>query len=91
MRRAVLSLTVIGALLLLASGIALAAVVQCVPGAATCVGTQQDDQITGTNDRDEVYAEGGNDFVSGAADDDVLYGDGDLPNDGNDTLEGGSG
>jgi Ca2+-binding RTX toxin-like protein len=92
MRRAVLlCLTVTGATLILASGIALAAVVQCVAGAATCVGTQQDDQITGTDDRDEVYAEGGNDRVDGYADDDVLYGDGDLPNDGNDRLYGDDG
>jgi hypothetical protein len=90
MRRAVLWLTVTGAMLILASGIALAAVVQCVAG-APCEGTDQDDQITGTNDTDVVYAYGGNDFVKGYDGHDVLYGDGEIGNDGNDRLEGGWG
>jgi Ca2+-binding RTX toxin-like protein len=88
MRRAVLWLTVTGAMLILASGIALAAVVQCVAGAPDCADTVQDDQITGTNDRDVVYARGGNDRVVGYDDDDDLYGDGEGGNDGNDRLYG---
>jgi Ca2+-binding RTX toxin-like protein len=92
MRRAVLlCLTVMGVTLILASGIALAAVIQCTAGAASCSGTVQDDQITGTDDIDEVYAKGGNDRVDGYDDDDVLYGDGEGGTDGNDRLYGDDG
>jgi Ca2+-binding RTX toxin-like protein len=84
MRQVALSLTVIGATLLLASGIALAAAVQCVPGAGSCLGTAQDDVITGTDGHDaifahsgsdEVYAQGGDDSVSGGSGADLLLGD----------------
>jgi Ca2+-binding RTX toxin-like protein len=85
MRRAVLLLTAMGAMLILASGIALAAVVNCVPG-VPCVGTQSSDRITGTDGpddidakglSDDVFAGGGADFVDGGNGRDVIYGDGD--------------
>jgi Ca2+-binding RTX toxin-like protein len=77
-------------LVALAAGAALAAVVQCVPGAATCVGTDQADQITGTFGDDQMYAQGGNDDVSGGNGEDSLIGDGDLASlDGNDDIDGG--
>jgi hypothetical protein len=76
MRRAVLlCLTVMGVTLILASGIALAAVVQCVPG-QSCLGTTASDEITGTDGsdsifafsgRDDVFAQGGSDRVRGVA------------------------
>jgi hypothetical protein len=76
MRRAVLLwLTVMEVTLILTSGIALAAVVQCVPG-QLCLGTSSSDQITGTDGsdninafsgRDDVLAQGGSDRVRGVA------------------------
>jgi Ca2+-binding RTX toxin-like protein len=92
MRRAVLLwLTVMGALVLLASGIALAAVVNCVPG-VPCMGTDQADQITGTSGPDEIFAEGGDDTVRAGAGNDGITGDGDLAaNDGEDTIFAGPG
>jgi Ca2+-binding RTX toxin-like protein len=92
MRRAVLLwLTVMGVTLILASGIALAAVVQCVPG-QQCNGTGQADQITGTGGPDMIFAEGGDDTVKAGAGNDQITGDGDTPaNDGEDTIFGGPG
>jgi Ca2+-binding RTX toxin-like protein len=84
-RRAVRLLTVMGATLILASGIALAADVNCVPG-VRCVGTNDTDWITGTNGpddidangrSDDVFAGGGADKVSGGNGKDVIHGDGD--------------
>jgi Ca2+-binding RTX toxin-like protein len=92
MRRAGLWLTVMGATLILASGVALAAVIQCVPGAASCDGTDQADQITGTDGPDVIFAEGGDDTVTAGAGNDQITGDGDLAtNDGKDTIFAGSG
>jgi Ca2+-binding RTX toxin-like protein len=95
MRRVILLLTVIGATLIVASGVALAAVVQCVPGATSCDGTDQADQISGTNGPDQVFARDGSDTVEGLDDADLLLGgDGNddvLGDDGDDLVEGGSG
>ena len=92
MRRAVLLwLTVMGVTLILASGIALAAVVQCVPG-QQCNGTDQADQITGTGGPDMIFAEGGDDTVKAGTGNDQITGDGDFGgNDGEDTIFGGPG
>jgi len=99
MRRAVLGLTVMGALLFLVSGIALAATIMCSPGATTCQGTPQDDYITGTagvdniyanSGNDTVYAEPGDDYVRGGSGRDELVGDAEL-SPGNDRIYGDSG
>ena len=97
-----LSIVVVSVLLVaLAAGAALAAVVSCVPGATTCSGTTQDDQITGTDGvdsinasfgSDEVYAQGGADYVRGGSGRDQLIGDSDVFSlAGNDRIYGNSG
>ena len=50
-----------GAAVLLASGVAYAPSVQCDTG--QCRGTQQDDEITGTDERDRIFAYNGYDEV----------------------------
>jgi hypothetical protein len=93
MKRAALWLTVmVGALVLLASGIALAAVIQCAAGATSCNGTDQADQITGTGGPDMIFAEGGNDTVRAGDGNDQITGDSDSPvHDGEDTIFAGPG
>ena len=106
MRRAVLLFTVIGAMLLLVSGIALAATFACTAGAQYCDGTNEADMITGTEGRDyiragsgndQVYAQGDNDYLRGSFGSDVLIGDagnelgGPNPRDGDDRIFGSSG
>ena len=79
--------------LLLAGGVALAANIQCQGG--LCVGTQQNDRITGSQEidviqalggRDDVTARGGDDFVDGSRGRDDISG-----GVGGDGLEGGGG
>jgi Ca2+-binding RTX toxin-like protein len=93
MRGAVLLFTVmVGALVLLASGIALAAVVQCVAGATSCNGTEQADKITGTAGPDDIFAGGGDDNVVAGAGNDRITGDSDIgSHDGKDTILAGPG
>jgi hypothetical protein len=96
-----LGIVVVSVLLVaLAAGVALAAVVSCVPGATTCSGTTQDDHITGTNGvdniyasygNDEVYAKSGADIVKGGPGQDSLVGDDENPSTGNDRLYGNGG
>jgi Ca2+-binding RTX toxin-like protein len=93
MRRAAL-LAVFGSVLLVAfAGVALAAVITCTGG--RCEGTQESDEITGTDVRDRIFALGGFDFVDAGAGDDEINGqnggdhiDGRT---GNDTYNGGKG
>ncbi|MDQ3428488.1 MAG: hypothetical protein M3479_00895 [Actinomycetota bacterium] len=93
MRKITMLLATVGAMLLLVSGVALAAQIACKGG--TCTGTNQKDRITGTAGRDMVNAKNGGDTVFGRASADVIrggfgadkiYGQG-----GNDILHGGSG
>jgi hypothetical protein len=56
--------------LLLAGGVALAANIQCQGGA--CVGTEQNDRITGSRDDDSTEALGGRNDLSGNGGDDCL-------------------
>ena len=82
-------LAVVGSVLLVAfAGVALAAQIQCPGGRISpCVGTEENDRITGSQlddhdtealgGRDEVTARGGDDVVDGGAgpdDDDVCPG-----------------
>jgi Ca2+-binding RTX toxin-like protein len=76
------------AALVATSGVAWAAVVQCPPTEfETCLGTEGPDAIIGTDDYNNIHAQGG---------DDVAYGGGGYADDiygmaGNDTLSGGPG
>jgi Ca2+-binding RTX toxin-like protein len=84
MRRAVILLTVVGAVLVLAGGVALAATIQCDGG--TCRGTNKGDTIHGTGGFDRIYGRDGQDEIYGKTGGDELYG-GDL----GDRIDGGYG
>ena len=86
MRRSVL-LLVSGALaVLLASGVALAATINCVAGEVFCVGTKNDDTLNGSEEREELYGLGGIDQLFGNGGDDEFFGGKEA-----DTIRGGSG
>jgi len=100
-RRLILLMAAMGASVLLVSGVAYALTIQCGgagdqdPNPGLCLGTQDDDEITGTNQPDVIRALGGFDYVSAGARPDELRG-GDLGDDlygdqGNDTYFGGDG
>jgi Ca2+-binding RTX toxin-like protein len=62
--------------LLLAGGVALAAVISCPTGpGGECRGTPEADQITGASAADTIYALAGNDSVLGGRGDDFIQGD----------------
>src|SRR5215207_5828196 len=61
-RMLLLSLTTMVVALLLAGGVALAANIQCQGG--LCVGTEQNDRITGSQEIDVIQALGGRDDVT---------------------------
>lgn len=86
MRRTVLLLAVMGAALLLGTGVALAAAVSGTQGNDTLRGTRQADQIYGLNGNDTLYGRSGSDELYGGAGNDNLYGAAQ-----NDELYGGSG
>jgi Ca2+-binding RTX toxin-like protein len=75
MRRTVLLIAVVAMGLLLVSGVAWAANVQCKAN-KTCVGTNQPDNITGTNKADTINALGGNDVVNAGRGKDLVRGGG---------------
>jgi Ca2+-binding RTX toxin-like protein len=81
MRRALLLLVVAAAVLAVAAGAVSAALV-CT---GDCVGTREDDTITGTTNPDRIAGMEGNDIISGGAQGDEIYGD-----EGNDTIEDGT-
>ena len=93
MRRTLLLLSTMMFALLLACGVALAANIQCQGG--PCVGTEQNDRITGSQLDDTIEALGGRDNVTGRMGDDFVDGGGGSDEitggDGGDLLEGGSG
>jgi Ca2+-binding RTX toxin-like protein len=84
MRRVVQVAVLMCLMLALGAGVAYAAVIQCDGG--LCVGTPEDDTITGTNMADQIFGRGGDDTIFGLGNTDTLVGGG-----GNDTLYGGPG
>jgi Ca2+-binding RTX toxin-like protein len=72
MRHTVLLLATMVLTLLLASGVALAANISCLGG--PCVGTAENDQITGSQVDDKIRALGGRDDVTARGGDDLVYG-----------------
>jgi Ca2+-binding RTX toxin-like protein len=80
MKRTVISVLTVAALLVALSGAALATTTAIVNGTAA------GDHIKGTARADTIHGRGGNDAIRGMGGDDLLYGD-----DGHDTLTGGSG
>jgi Ca2+-binding RTX toxin-like protein len=83
-RRAVILLTTVGLAMVVGTGVALAATIDCNGG--NCFGTNRPDSIFGTNRHDTVFAKDGGDFVSGRGRADNLNGD-----DGDDEVLGGWG
>ena len=67
MRRVILLLTVMAAMLVLVSGVALAATRTRDNGPNNIVGTNRADTLLGRGGHDLVNGLGGNDFVSGGA------------------------
>jgi Ca2+-binding RTX toxin-like protein len=83
-RRAAL-LAVLGGVLLVAfAGVALAANIQCQGG--PCVGTEQNDRITGSQEDDDIEALGGHDLVTARGGNDLVDG-----GNGRDDISGGVG
>jgi hypothetical protein len=93
MRRTILLLSAMMLALLLASGVAWAANITCLGG--PCVGTEQNDRITGSLEDDVIQALGGRDHVTGRGGDDSVDGgrggDEITGGDGGDSLIGGRG
>jgi len=92
MRRGIFLLTVMAVTLVVASGVALAAVVNCTAG-QPCLGTNKDDTLRGTEEPDEMNAKQGDDWLFGLAGADFMLGDDLVPlaetvTDGNDKLYG---
>jgi Ca2+-binding RTX toxin-like protein len=83
-RRAVILLATVTLAMVVGSGVALAATIDCHGG--NCFGTKKPDSILGTNRHDTVFAEEGRDFVSGRGGADNLNG-----GDGDDAVLGGWG
>ena len=84
-RRAVLLITTMAAVLVVASGVALAANISCKAG-TTCFGTNKADTMTGTNQADDMRGRGGGDTIHGRDGDDKALG-----GDGNDDIYAGLG
>lgn len=76
MRRLFLVLGVAAVALVLASGVALAATIDCPNRAGgVCVGTDGDDELTGSVRADVIYGRAGDDAIDGNARNDVLRGE----------------
>lgn len=94
MRKSVLLLlTSIALAVLLASGIALAATVNCNPDAYKCVGTSGPDTLYGTSDDyDNIRGREGADKIYGLGGDDrTIHSEGLYGDDGDDVVRGGQG
>ncbi len=85
--RAILILAVMGAALVLSSGVALAALntIECKT-VRRCIGTVARDLMKGTDARNKMYGKGAGDILKGFGEWDLLYGGG-----GSDKLYGGAG
>ena len=87
MKRTVMLLVgAMAAALVMASGVAWAATVQCQVGALVCEGTPNADTITGTSGKDFIRGVAGADLAKGMGDADVVTG-----GRGEDTVKGGAG
>ena len=84
MRRSVLALALMGVVLLLLAGTALARNISC--NSNPCVGTNRSDTMRGTSDRDNMAGRGGNDEMFGGGNSDTMRG-----GDGADIMRGESG
>jgi Ca2+-binding RTX toxin-like protein len=60
--------------MLLASGVAYAAIVNCVQGENLCKGTKHNDTVNGSGVRDEMHGFGGNGRLLGNGGNDILFG-----------------
>jgi Ca2+-binding RTX toxin-like protein len=74
MQRAILLLTATAAVLVLASGLALAATIDCAVVGNPCLGTPDPDEMTGTDRSDDMQGLGGDDFMQGLKANDTLNG-----------------
>jgi Ca2+-binding RTX toxin-like protein len=94
MRRTIMLLASIALTTVMASGMALAATVNCVAGAPECIGTPNPDTINGSADADNMYGRAGADEMRGNEGEDYLQGDRGADrlggDEGRDTLWGGS-
>jgi Ca2+-binding RTX toxin-like protein len=84
LRRAITLAVVMGLVLTLGAGAALAATIQCTGG--FCEGTPEDDIIFGTDGQDQIFGLAGDDEIYGLRNSDTLVG-----GRGDDYLEGGPG
>lgn len=104
MRKTILLLASITTALILASGLALAATIDCTAGLDSCVGTDDPDTINGSEERDRIFGldgddallgNGGNDRLTGGFDNDIMKGNGGgdrlIGGPDNDTMKGGTG
>lgn len=82
-RTTILLIAVLASALLLAGGVAYAAIIECKTGRA-CTGTRNVDRLLGTSGHNFMYGKGEDDKLYGYGDSDYLYGQG-----GNDRLFGG--
>jgi Ca2+-binding RTX toxin-like protein len=94
MRRTIVLLVSIALTTVMASGVALAATVNCVAGDPSCIGTPNPDTINGSSDADSMYGRAGADNMRGNEGADYLQGDRGADHlggdEGPDTLWGGS-
>jgi hypothetical protein len=74
MKRIMVALALMGAVLVLAAGVAWAATVDCRVG-VVCEGTDEPDELIGTNDRDEMSGLQDDDLLVGFMKADEMYGD----------------
>jgi len=74
MRRVTLAFTLMGVMLLLLAGAALARNISCSDN--PCVGTNRSDTMRGTNGRDTMAGRGGNDEMFGGGNSDTMRGGG---------------
>jgi serralysin len=74
MRRIMVAVTLVGAALVLAAGVAFAATVECEPR-VFCEGTNQPDKLIGTDRPDEMDARQDDDRLLGFRGGDIMFGD----------------
>jgi hypothetical protein len=74
MKRILVAMTLMGALLMVASGVAWALTVNCQVG-VPCVGTDDPDELIGTKKPDEMNAKQDDDLLLGRRGGDIMYGD----------------
>jgi len=75
MRRALLLLSTMALVVLLAAGVALAATITCQAD-VDCVGTKRADTLEGSDGEDIIYGRRGGDTLNGLGENDELYGQG---------------